>query len=371
MGYTVLWWWLFGVSASAIFITYIMYPAVVYIISRLCGYCPAVNTDWKPTVSVILAARNEAGRIAERIRNIFDCDYPGDNIELVLADDCSDDDTPQVAGTMKCGSIKILTLEEHRGKPAALNAACGEATGEIFVFADARQKFARDTITHLVGNLADEKIAVVSGSLVAPPEKGVGLYWKMEKFIRFHEGRALSTIGATGAVYAIRGADFNTIAEETILDDIAIPLKALGGRRSIFDPLALAYDVAIDPKKEWRRKVRTLAGNYQLFFRPRKMGNPFQPRTIIQFLLHKILRLLVPLWMVILFVSCVFLPELLPLLYAQIAFYLLAVMGGIASGLDIKMGPLGIPFEFVLLNSAAVGAFFNSLCGHSSVRWKK
>ena len=366
------WWWIFWISAGAVAVTYLLYPAAVFLLSLLFGRHARADNQWRPRVSVILCARNEAERIAARIRNIFGSDYPPGKLEIVLADDASDDGTTDAAEKTEGGLLKIIRLDRHRGKPAALNAACREAAGEILVFADARQNFAPDTILRLVANLADEKVRVVSGSLVIPGEKGLGLYWKLEKCLRFHEGRLLSTIGATGAVYALRKKDYEAIEEDTILDDVVVPLKACsGGCRSILEPHAHAFDGAMDPKQEWRRKVRTLAGNYQLLFHPKRMGHPFQRRTFVQFLLHKISRLFVPLWLLGLLLSCAFIDGLRGLFWAQVGFYGLAALGALAAACKRSIGPLGVPFEFVLLNSAAVAALFSYISGRAGVRWKR
>jgi len=368
---SLFWWWVFWISAAGVLATYLVYPAAVFLLSLLFGRDARANPARRPRVSVVLCARNEAERIAARIRNIFESDYPRDKLEVVLADDASEDGTIRAAQSAGC-PVKIVRLDHHGGKSAALNAACRAADGEILVFADARQDFAPDTISLLVADLADEKVAAVSGSLIVPGGKGLGLYWKLEKLIRLHEGRLLSTIGATGAVYAIRKADFEEIEEDTILDDVVIPLKTVtAGRRSILNPRARAFDVAPEPGKEWRRKVRTLAGNYQLLLSPSRMGNPFRRRTFLQFLLHKVARLLVPLWLVGLLLSTAFISELWWLFWVQVGFYGLAGLGALAARFGFSLGPLGAPFEFVLLNGAAAAAFFHYVFGRSGARWKR
>jgi biofilm PGA synthesis N-glycosyltransferase PgaC len=146
------------------------------------------------------------------------------------------------------------------------------AQGDIVVFTDARQKIERGAIRLLMENFADPEVGAVSGELMlgdpanGETDRGVGLYWRIEKRVRELESSAGSVVGATGAIYAVRRELVAKVPADTILDDVFIPMNvAKQGFRVLFDERAKAWDAPdLGSQREFRRKVRTLSGNYQL-----------------------------------------------------------------------------------------------------------
>jgi hypothetical protein len=140
------------------------------------------------------------------------------------------------------------------------------------------------------------------------------------------------------------------------------------GYRVLFEPLAKAYDrVAATGREEFKRKVRTLAGNFQLFMRERWVLNPFRNRLWFQTVSHKGLRLLIPIWMVVAFGSNLFLldhPFYRWTLLAQILFYAAAVGGK-------KIPLLSVPYVVCLLSWATVMAFLRFISGRQTVAWDR
>jgi poly-beta-1,6-N-acetyl-D-glucosamine synthase len=203
-------------------------------------------------------------------------------------------------------AVRLIELPQG-GKPTAVNAGAAAATGDLLVFADARQRFAPDAIRQLVANFADPRIGGVSGELVlespVDPEggdstisEGVGLYWKYEKWLRRHESRIASTLGATGAIYALRRSLWRPLPAEALLDDVLAPMRiVLAGYRMVFDDEAKAFDrPEVDSATESRRKTRTLAGNYQILSLEPRILLPFGNPVWGQYVSHKLGRLLVP-----------------------------------------------------------------------------
>jgi poly-beta-1,6-N-acetyl-D-glucosamine synthase len=263
-----------------------------------------------PGVSVIIAARNEARLLPARIANLLASDYPAERLEIIVASDGSTDDTAAALAPYH-RRVTLLDLPAT-GKAGALNAAVMYATNPILVFADARQRFAPDAIRRLVTHFSDRRIGAVSGELVLDCEEGpearltpgptstvsdgVGTYWKYEKWIRRQEGMVASTVGVTGAIYAMRRWLWQPLPADAILDDVIGPMRLVQrGYRVAFEPAARAFDqTAGDALAELRRKVRTLAGNFQLLrYEPRLIVPGLNP-VWLQFVSHKIGRLLVP-----------------------------------------------------------------------------
>jgi cellulose synthase/poly-beta-1,6-N-acetylglucosamine synthase-like glycosyltransferase len=308
-----------------------------------------------PGVSIVIAARNEAARLPARIESLLASDYPADRLEVIVASDGSTDDT--VASLARFdGRVTLLQLPAS-GKASALNAAVLRATHPILVFADARQRFTVDAIRRLVASFADPEIGAVSGELVIDPAAstigdGVGAYWTYEKWLRRHEAIVGSTLGVTGAIYAMRRSLWQPLPIDTLLDDVLGPMRlVLRGYRVIFEPGALAYDAASpDASAELRRKIRTLAGNFQLLAREPRLLVPGANPVWLQFMSHKVGRLLVPYALLVILASSAALATTSRLyavaLAGQLLFYGLAAYGAWLDRHDRVAPPVSAPKVF-------------------------
>ncbi len=295
-----------------------------------------------PPVTVIIAARNEARRLPARIENLLASDYPKDRMQIVVASDGSTDAT--LDALQPYGAAVDLIMLPPGGKARALNAAVARARNPILVFADARQRFAPHTIRRLVRHFERLSVGAVSGELVLDCERGgsastvaggVGAYWKYEKWLRRREAVVGSTLGVTGAVYAMRRVLWEPLPPDTILDDVLGPMRVVLRRyRVLFDATALAFDEASsDVVVETQRKVRTLAGNFQLLgLEPRLLVPGLNP-VWLQFMSHKVGRLAVPYALLALLASNVWLASgswmYTAALAGQLAFYGLAAYGAV------------------------------------------
>jgi poly-beta-1,6-N-acetyl-D-glucosamine synthase len=338
----------FWVSLGLIAYVYAGYPLVLAAWARVRRRGEALVERPLPPVSIVIAARNEAARIPARLENLLALDYPPDRLEIVVVSDGSTDDTREVVGRYAdtephSSQAAVRFVEIARlGKAAALNAGVAAARHDVLVFADARQRFARDALRRLVAPLADPEVGGVSGQLVLDCEAdrsastvrdGVGAYWRYEKWLRARESAIDSMLGATGAIYALRRPCWHPLPEGTILDDVLAPMRAvLDGWRVVFEPGARAFDrTAPDARTESRRKRRTLAGNYQLLALEPRLLVPGVNRVWLQYVSHKIGRLLVPWALLALLVASLALarssPVYLVAVLAQTLFYGMALYG--------------------------------------------
>jgi len=360
---------------------YLGYPALVWAWATVRHRAPR-RSRVEPTVSVLVVAHNEAPRIRGRLENLLSLDYPRDRLEILLGSDGSTDGTAELARASDPDGVTVMAFERRRGKSAVLNDLVPKARGEIVVLADARQRFEPGAIRALVEPFTDPRVGAVGGELVLThdPEgasvgHGVGVYWRYEKFIRRNESRVDSTVGATGAVYAIRRELFEPIPEDTLLDDVLIPLRITRrGYRVLFEPGARAYDrAAATTAEEFARKVRTLAGNFQLFARERWAMNPFQNRLWLQTVSHKGLRLLLPLLHVGAFVANLPLadrPFYGGMLLAQTLFYASA-LGGYAGRNAGRRAPLlSVPYVVCVMNCATIVGFLRFVTGRQRATWE-
>ncbi len=369
---------LFWIALGAVGYTYVGYPLGLMLLARLKakGTQVAAANDAQSPVTVVIAAWNEAANLPRKIRSINASDYSGD-VHIIVASDGSDDDTEKVIGDFP--NVTLISLPTRQGKPSALNAAMAQVKTEHVVFTDARQTLKRDAIARLIRRLQDERVGAVSGELVqiaadSQESVSVGLYWKYEKWIRQNESLVHSVPGVSGALYAIRTEDFSALRSDTILDDFEVPIGILRkGKQIKFESGAIMYDqVEADSAAEQRRKIRTLLGNYQSFRRNLWLFHPRQNPIWLQFMSHKVLRLVVPYWMVALLVTPLFLQGIFYQLFllAEGGFYL-AVL--VAKVIPASRGNRLIGFCNVFwdMNLSAVIALKRYLTNEIDVRWQK
>ncbi|HEY2150353.1 MAG TPA: glycosyltransferase family 2 protein [Vicinamibacterales bacterium] len=376
---TVLFW----TSALVIVYVYAGYPLLLVLWAKLRTRRVrpgSVPTD-PPTLSIVIAARNEARRLAARIENLLALDYPTDRRQIIVVSDGSTDDTLDVL--RRYPEVDAIGISAS-GKAQALNVGVEHATGEILVFADARQMFSPDALKELVAPFADPAVGGVTGELLldceasdvagrrgggdrrgdpcerrrVPPRvpgrrsdvnrrdgaassigDGIGLYWRYEKSLRRLESAIGSTLGATGAIYALRRSLRRPLPADTILDDVLTPMWAvLAGYRVVFNEHAVAFDrAAVDVDAENRRKVRTLAGNVQILLQEPRLLLPGANPVWLQYVSHKLGRLLIPFALVGVFAGNLALADRHPffaiVLTAQCGVYLL---GGYGAWLDFQ-----------------------------------
>ncbi len=375
---------LFWLSALLIFYSYFGYPLLIKTAASMRPRpIRRRGRAGPPTLSVIIIAHDEEDCIEQKLLSLLESDYPREYVEILVVSDGSHDRTDEIVRRFESEGVRLLSLPGPRGKPAALNQAVPLTSGEILVLADARQSIAPDAIRALVDDLADPDVGAVSCELHLSAREGtekasgVGAYWRYEKFVRRTESLFDSTVGATGALYALRRFLFRPLDPRTVLDDVAIAMDVvLAGYRVIFEPRALAFDhIHGKAGRELQRKIRTLAGNLQLVRLKPELLSPRKNRILWQFVSHKLTRLLVPWALAALFATSIFLGFEGGGFYraaalGQAACYLLAGLGAVAPARWRAARPLRIPYAFVLLNLAAALAWLKFVSGRERANWK-
>ncbi|MGE5624331.1 MAG: glycosyltransferase family 2 protein [Bacillota bacterium] len=372
----------FWTSIAFLLYTYIGYPLLIRLWSWLSPR-PLRTSPLLPCMTLVVVAHNEARRIQQRLENFLDLDYPWDRLDLILASDGSTDTTAEQARNYHSEYVQVIEFSQRRGKSAVLNDVIPRAKGEIVVLADVRQRFEANALRALAECFSDSEVGAVSGELVlldgpgrSEVGKGVDFYWRYEKFMRLHESRVDSSVGVTGAIYALRRSLFMPIPAVTILDDVLIPMEVVRqGYRVLFEPRARAYDwVTATAREEFMRKLRTIAGNFQLLVLRPWLLNPFSNRLWVQTVSHKACRLLSPLGLAAVFGSNLLLladPDYTGLFAAQAAFYIAAFLGYLTRGAARRPFFLNVPYAFCLLNWATVVAFVRFLNGRQQVTWER
>ena len=353
----------FWISLAGIFYTYCGYPLAMWVLAKLRPRIPK-SAPINPSVSVVVAVHNGIDRIEGKIQHLLNLDYAHIK-EIIVVSDGSTDGTAEFLSRQQPSRVKTVVLKEHSGKAVAVNAGVTLATGELILFVDIRPKIAPGAIQQIVDNFADPSVGCVAGDLVLLQEghdaaSGVvgGLYWKYEQWIRKCEAAFDSPVGVYGGFYMIRRRLFVPMPAGLILDDMFQPLSIIRqGYRSVLASKAFVFDMW--PKKvkgEFHRKVRTLAGNFQLFQLAPWTLTP-RNRTVFQLVSHKVMRLLAPYFLILLLISSIFLSRQSHLIAGfallQAVGWLLALAGlrFAIPGLQRLVSPAS---ALLVLNSAAV-----------------
>lgn len=297
---------------AAILAVYILvgYPLLLALLAR--HPRPVRRHPQQPSVSILLPIRNGAPFVEAKLRSLLSLDYPRELIEILVISDASDDGTDDLVRQFASEGVRLLRVPRG-GKPAALNAGIPQLNHEILLLTDVRQIVAPDSLRHLVACFADPQVGVVSGTLLIragenQEAQDVGLYWRFETWIREQLSAIDSMLGATGPFYAMRRDLAVPIPPEVLLDDVYLPLSAFfRGYRLIVEPAAKAYDFPTSLHSEFRRKVRTLAGNYQLLKHYPNLLTPAN-RMWLHYVSYKLGRLALPWLLIALFASSLFLP---------------------------------------------------------------
>jgi len=356
--------------------TYVGYPIVIGALARLAPRAVIVDPRWHPAVTVCIAAHNAAGTIGAKLASVTGQDYPRGRLDVLVYSDGSTDATDDIvsAWARRDPRVRLIRGERRRGKPTALNRMRQEATGEVLLITDARQPLERVALRALVELLADPSVGCVTGNLVLDGEAASGVYWRYENWLRRQEARFRSVVGMTGPIAAIRRRDLPPLPSDLILDDVWIPMRMrLRGLRVLFAERAIAYDRAFEDGREFGRKVRTLAGNYQVFARmPALLSwrvNPSWFETVS----HKVLRLVCP-WALIAMFLLTAAAAASPatalaarvaeaLLVGQVAFYGAALLGPRAGRWA------GVARTFVLMHVAALVGLWRFATGNQKITW--
>ncbi len=358
----------FWTSAGVLLATYLRYPAIVFALSRLARRVPSVDERAHRRVTLIIAARDEEDVIGPKLRSCLDQDYPADQLDILVVSDGSTDGTVDACRGLRSPRVRVLALPAAMGKASALNEAMSTIDSEFIVMSDARQPLEPRAVSRLMRWFSDPRIGAVSGDLrfASRPDRGVeratAFYRGYERGIRVSEARLDSCVGATGALYAFRAGLWKPLPSGLILDDVCTPMQiALQGYRIWYETEAKATDQFPDsPASEFKRRMRTLAGNYQLLTEMPELLVPWRNRLWIQFMFHKVGRLVSPLALFLIFVTSAVIPGV----FFKALFGVQALVWILGLGIDARWlppalrKPHGVLRTFALYQVAAGVAFW-------------
>lgn len=297
------------VSVACIVAVWALYPALIGLVAaivRRAGDRAGRAPESLVRVTAIVATRADATAVRERVDDLLRSEYPAASLDVVVAYDARATE-PMLSWTgADAERVEVVRGDAPGGKAAALNAGVRAARGDILVFADSGQRFGTDAVRLLVHAVTRPGVGAASGRLelaagAKAPALPLRLYWSLERWLRRREADVHSAIGVTGAIYAMRRELWTPLPAGLILDDLFVPMQlVLRGQRIAFVDEARAYETrATTDGNEYRRKVRTLTGVLQLCAWLPQTINPLRNPVWIQFVTHKLLRLLTPYWVLV------------------------------------------------------------------------
>ena len=371
----------FWLSAAALVYTYAGYPLLIALVSRLRPR-PVRRGPFNPVVSIIITAYNEERHLGAKLENTLALDYPKELLEVIVASDCSDDRTDEIARSFADRGVRLHRQPQRLGKTAAQNATVETARGEIIVFSDATSAYQTDVLRQIVPNFADAGVGCVGGRLiyVDPGDTRVGRgarsYWNYETFLKHHESRAGSLIGVSGCLYAVRRAAYAPLYHEACSDFIIATKMIERALRTVYEPDAVCTEETNqEHDNEMKMRVRIIAQTFTDLWRHRAMLNPLHSGLFgWQLVSHKVMRYAVPLFLMGMFgASAVLAAGSLAfrvVLLAQAAGYGGAALAWRLEKMGVRSRLLTLPHYFVLANVASLIAFVKFLRGERYARWE-
>ena len=367
----------FGGSLFLVFFAYLGYPLTLLLIARV-RRREVKKSLFFPSVTLIITAYNEEKRIREKLENTLSLEYPREKLQILVASDGSTDATNGIVEAYAERGVELLPVTRRGGKENAQKEAVRMARGEVLVFSDVATQLDPDGLTQIVGNFADPTVGCVSsidrvlGKDGRPG--GEGAYVRYEMWLRALESQVHSLVGLSGSFFAARREvcrDFSADMQSdfrTLLNSMRL------GLRGVSDSSAVGYylDVA-DGRREFERKVRTVVRGLTVFFRNLEFLNPLRYGFFsYQYLCHKLLRWLVPLFLLSAFTANLALApgslEYSVLLMGQIGFYATAIL--VWRRHSLPSHPLlKLPAYFVAANAAIILAWWRYFRGQRLVMW--
>lgn len=372
---------LFWIFFIPLFYTYIGYPILLKVISFF-YHRDITKAEINPKVTLIISAYDEETSIRKKIENSLNLEYDKNKLEIIIASDSSTDKTDEIVREYILQGIKLVRLEERGGKTAVQNYAVSktDADSKILLFSDATTIYDSKVIKKIVANFADATVGAVEGKLIYVRtqssfggEKSTARSY--DQLVKLLESKIYSIIGDNGCLYAVR-KELYTPLRPDLTSDFALPLEVIKkGYRVIYEPQAICFEeVSLDIRSEFKRKIRTVRAGFKVFFNAFLRINPFKrPFLFMELISHKFSRWLSPYLMLLVFICNIFLFKnslfYLFIFGLQFIFYASALIGFFVERIEHKLKLFTIPFNFCLVNTAAVVGLLEFIFGENTEIW--
>lgn len=374
-GLAILLFWVGGFIA---FYSYLLYPLVLFLLKRQATTTRSAGGGAPPTITVIITARNEQARIAEKLENTLAMEYPHGSFDILVASDASSDATDEIVAGFADRGVHLARSPERKGKEHAQWVAIQAARGEILVFTDTATRLRPDALRLLAQNFTDPTVGAVSSEdeLVSGDGevRGEGAYVRYEMALRRLESRVAGLVGLSGSCFAVRKIVCARWRTDTPSDITVALLCAQSGLRAVCDEQVKGrYQDLKDESKEFERKKRTIIRGMTAVWELRESLDLWRYGLFaFQVWSHKVFRWLVPLGLLLALGCSVILAPYSPLyaglLALQLAGYVAAALAYFFAAAR-RIMPLRIALYFFLANTATAAALWDFARGVRIVTW--
>lgn len=370
---------IFYISVAAVLFTYFGYPVLLLLMTERPGTRPQEN--FFPKISIIIPVYHGEKEIEAKLRNTIDTDYPLDKIEIIVIDDGVEDNTSAIVESFTEHEIKLIRQQPRAGKTAAQKKAVEAASHDIIVFTDLTTRLKRDSLINLLSRMSDMKIGLVSSNDMwmsadgKPLKSGQNYYVRYEMWLRDRESKVNSIVSASGCFYAVRKHFFKPIPDY-LIDDIVIPLLVAEKRsRVVHNHEAVSYvPEVVGSQKQFVRRARMTLGGINALFYKKNLLNPFKYGLFsLQLFCHKLLRWLIPFFMIGAFLSNFILTFYSPgwfwLFVLQFIFYGIALLGYLSQEKKNINKLVKIIYFFVSSNMSIVYSWYQFFFVPKQTKW--
>lgn len=381
--------WIFWISLGVVFYTYIGYALALTVLVKLkqtFGKKPGYSTEkYLPEVTLVVPSYNEADILEQKIQNCLALAYPKEKLKILFITDGSTDNSPAIIS--RYPQIQLLHSPRRAGKSAAENRAIQHVETPFVVFCDANTELNPEAMQLMMQHYSDPRVGAVSGekkvlqqSSESASGAGEGIYWKYESYLKRKDAELYSIVGAAGELISFRTELFESLEEDTILDDFVATLRiAARGYRVAYEPAAFAAELpSATTHDEMKRKIRICAGGWQAMRRLSFLLNPFRYGILsFQYISHRVLRWsLTPLLLLILLPLNVYLHVSSGHIYSvmlviQLVFYVLSILGWLLESRKIRLKAFFVPYYFTMMQVAVFAGFARFMKGSQRATWEK
>jgi cellulose synthase/poly-beta-1,6-N-acetylglucosamine synthase-like glycosyltransferase len=370
----------FWLALLLLFYVYAGYPLLL-MLAGLFARRKRPEPDYFPQLTVMIAAYNEEDAIEKKIRQTLALDYPADKLEVLVLSDSSTDRTDQIVRSFPDSRVRLVRMEERRGKTFAQNQGVKHASGEVLVFSDATAIYHAQALRFLACNYRDPQVGAASGRYKyfdpgdeSPTGLGSSAFWNYENLIKAMQSRIMTITGCCGCIYSVRKEAYTDLPED-VISDLVQPLHVIQkGYRVRFEDRALAYEETTkSTAEEFRMRVRVVTRAMRGLLSVSPLLQPWKFGWVsFQLWSHKILRWMVPLMLLLLLavnLALVNVPFYRWALAGQLFFYAAAILT-VLLPLHRLWKPLGLPLYFCTLNAAALVGMIELCRGRKYVTWQ-
>lgn len=371
---------LFGIAVGLVLYTYAGYPLLLAFVASM-RRMPRRQPGYYPKITVLIAAYNEESNIGRKLIETLSLDYPRDRLEIIVVSDGSTDGTERVVEACTDPRVRLLRINDRRGKTHAQNYGVAQSRGDVIVFSDATATYHPQALVYLACNYEDATIGAVSGRYQywdpegdSPTGVGSATFWTYENVIKKLQSQIKTLTGCSGCIYSVRKSVYTPLPDNACSDLVEPLCVVQKGYRVAFEDRALAYEETTKSTgEEFTMRVRVVARGIRGLLSVPELLNIWRFRWVaFQLISHKLLRWLVPVCLILIFASTALLtnePGFKYLFFGQVLFYGFALFT-LMVPIHRYWRLLAVPLYFCTVNCAALVAMIEVVRGQKFVVWE-